>query len=122
MAIFATHYIKLGNIWPLDYLAITPTGETKRFRLKRRQSKKSVVGDELQFVNVDDSDTNIYRARLEIEPIKENFDGKIYDSINEHCTIDYNGIPLLLDASICKLGDTALTWKERKEIIRKLKE
>lgn len=122
MAIFATQFTKLGNIWPLDYLAIMPTGETKRFRLKRRQSKKSVVGDELQFVNVDDSDTNIYRTKLEIEPIKENFDGKIYDSINEHCTIDYNGIPLLLDASICKLGDTTLTWKERKEIIRKLKE
>ena len=110
MAIFATQFTKLGNIWPLDYLAIMPTGETKRFRLKRRQSKKSVVGDEQQFVNVDDSDTNIYRTRLEIEPIKENFDGKIY------------GIPLLLDASICKLCDTTLTWKERKEIIRKLKE
>ena len=107
MAIFATQYTKLGNIWPLDYLAIMPTGETKRFRLKRRDA------DCLLFVNAE-GDENIYYGKT------ERCNNKLHG--NEHCTIDYNGIPLLFDASICKLGDTAFTWKERKEIVRKLKE
>ena len=122
MAIFATQYTKLGNIWPLDYLAIMPTGETSLFRLKRREGKKSNAGAELQFVSIDETDTNIYRTRLDIEPIKVNYNGKIYDSVNEYCTIDYNGIPLLLDSSVRELGGIWLTWEERRNIIRKLKE
>ena len=80
MAIFATHYIKLGNIWPLDYLAIMPTGETKRFCLKRRDA------DCLLFVNAE-GDENIYYGKT------ERCNNKLHG--NEHCTIDYNGIPLL---------------------------
>lgn len=122
MAIFATQHTKSGNIWPLDYLAIMPSGETKRFRLKQRDSKNCNVGTELQFINIDDTDTSIYQTWLEIEPIKVNIGGKCYDSINEHCTIDYNGITLQLKADICELACCNATWKERKEIIRKLKE
>ena len=107
MAIFATHYIKLGNIWPLDYLAIMPTGETKRFRLKRRDA------DCLLFVNAE-GDENIYYGKI------ERCNDKL--SYNEHCTIDYNGTTLQLKADICELACKELTWKERKEIIRKLKE
>ena len=32
MLIFA----KLGNVWPMDYLATLPRGEIKRFRLRQR--------------------------------------------------------------------------------------
>jgi hypothetical protein len=106
MAIFATQYTKLGNIWPLDYLTIMPTGETIRFRLKRRD------GDCLMFVNADGEDTRIYTGKL------KNQNG----TSSECCTIDYNSTTLQLKADVCKLACCNATWKERKEIIMKLKE
>ena len=105
MAIFTTQYTKLGNIWPMDYLATMPTGEIKRFRLKRRD------GDNLQFVATHE-DNNIYPAKV------ERCNTNLCDS--EHCTINYHNTPLLLKADICELGCRNLTWAERKEIIRKL--
>ena len=121
MAIFTSQHIKLGDIWPIDYLATMPNGETKRFRLKHRDSKKNITGTGLQFTSIDENDTNIYYAKLEIEPTQVFIGKKCYDSINEFCIIDYKGIPLLLKADKCKLGCTNLTWEQRREIIRKMK-
>lgn len=42
-----------------------------------KEKKPRALNYFLVLVNVDDSDTKIYRTRLEIEPIKENFEGKI---------------------------------------------
>ena len=122
MSTFSSQLIKLGNIWPVDYESTTPNGETKKFRLKHRDNKKSIAGSVLQFVEVNVADTKIYHATLEIEPTQHCLNGKFYDTINEHCTINYNGTPLLLKADNSKLGCTDLTWEQRREIVRKLKE
>lgn len=121
MAIFTSRHIKLGDIWPVDYLATMPNGETKRFRLKHRDDKKTHASTGLQFTSIEEDDSNIYYAKLEIEPTQVFIGKKCYDSINEHCTIDYNGTMLQLKADKCKLGCTNLTWEQRREIIRKLK-
>ena len=121
MAIFTSQHIKLGDIWPVDYLTTMPNGETKIFRLKHRECKKSHTGIGLQFIEVDDTDTTIYHSRLEIEPTRYSLGVKYYDSINEHCTIDYNDTTLQLKADNSVLGCTDLTWEQRREIVRKLK-
>ena len=113
MATFTSEYTKLGNIWPMDYLATTPNGETRIFRLKFRN------GDKLQFVNIDKNDTNSYTGKVEIETIDHHTWGQ---TTNEFCTIEFNGTALQLKANVCRLGGKELTWKERKEIVMKLKE
>ena len=115
MAIFTTAHIKLGNIWPKDYLATTADGNTMRFRLKRRE------GDTLLFINANEEDTSIYIGKLEREKTRYSCNGKFYDSINECCNIEYNGNVLQLKADRCELACSELSWTERREIIEKIR-
>lgn len=122
MAIFSTDYVKLGNIWPVDYLVTMPDGETTVFRLKKRENAKKLEDTTLFFVNADESDKGIYCGKRKLESYETTFSGKIYTTLNELCTIDYNGIPLFLDANNCRLGCADLDWYERRRIVMKLKE
>ena len=113
MAVFTTVYVKLGNIWPVHYLAALPTGETARFCLVRRVKRKGVKcckPADLLFVKDDADDRKVYAGEL--------FWGA--GTADECCTIDYDGIPILLEASRCKLAYSELPWKERFRIINKL--
>lgn len=121
MAKFSTEYVKLGNIWPVDYLVTMPDGETKVFRLKKRENAKNLEDTTLFFVNADESDKSIYSGKMKVETINTSFLSKNYTTLNELCTIDYNGIPLLLKADNFRLGCNNLDWYERKRIVMKLK-
>ena len=126
MAVFTSVYIKHGNVWPKDYLAIAtlPDGTTKKFRLKRREDAN------LLFVSAEETDDKTYSAKLQVEPytfrMKKWIDGSCktreYKTVNEFCTIDYNGVPLQLNADRCELACADLSYSERREIVRKLQE
>ena len=105
MAVFTTVYVKLGNIWPVHYLATLPTGETACFRLVRRVKRKGFKcckPADLLFVKDDADDRKVYAGEL--------FWGA--GTADECCTIEYDGIPILLAASRCKLAYSELPWKE----------
>jgi hypothetical protein len=74
----------MGNIWPLDYSDVMPDDETKSFRLKCCESRKSIEDTNMLFVNVDESESKVYHSKLEI------------DSRIECCTIEYYGIGIVL--------------------------
>lgn len=124
MAIFTSVFTKHGNVWPMDYLATLPDGTTKKFRLKRCDDV------DLLFVSAEETDDKTYSAKLQVERasfrMKKWIDGSYktreYKTVNELCTIGYNGEPLLLSADRCKLACADLSYSERREIVRKLQE
>ncbi len=93
MAIFTSQHIKLGDIWPVDYLATMPNGETKRFRLKHRDEKKNHASTGLQFTSIDEDDSNIYYAKLEIEPTQVFIGKKSPISLLQLIENDKNALP-----------------------------
>ena len=112
--------MKLGNLWPKDYLATMPNGEIKKFRLKYRENRKSLEGIELVFVNADETDSNLYRSRLLLAYCGST--GEKYDCPNECCAIEYNGCSIVLQADRCELVGCDLSWEERKKIAQELVE
>lgn len=122
MAKFSTEYVKLGNIWPVDYLVAMPNGETKVFRFKKRDNEKNLEDTILFFVSEDECDKSIYSGKMKLETIEKTFLGKNYTTLNELCTIDYNGVPLLLNANNNRLGCSNLNWYERRRIVMELKD
>ena len=112
--------MKLGNLWPKDYLATMPNGEIKKFRLKYRENRKSLEGIELVFVNADETDSNLYRSRLQLA--YSGSAGEKCDCPNECCTIKYNGCFIVLQADRCELAGCDLSWEERKKIAQELVE
>lgn len=110
MAIFTNVHVKLGNMWPVHYPAELPNGETVRFRLVRRIKRKAGKRrdpDDLLFVNTEAGCLDVYAGEQFLDDV----------TADECCTIDYNGIPLLLEASRCELAYSEFSWVKRMRII-----
>ena len=115
MAIFTNVHVKLGNMWPVHYPAELPNGETARFRLVyriKRKAGKCRDHDDLLFVNDDAGDMYVYAGEQFLDDV----------TADECCTIDYNGIPLLLEASRCELAYSELPWMEKMRIIKEMQD
>lgn len=111
MAIFGTFYHKLGNVWPMEYIA--DNGEI--FYLKSRTKERLLF---------------IAAGRLNYAEMEKNNDGAIveYPAVaqidsdgNEHCTIECAGRLLQMNAKRCRFGGSRLSWQERKRIIDDIK-
>ena len=115
MAIFTNVFVKLGDMWPVHYPAELPNGETVRLRLVRRVKRKAGKRrdpDDLLFVNTETGCLDVYAGEQFLDDV----------TADECCTIDYNGIPLLLEASRCELAYSELPWMERMRIIKEMQD
>ena len=115
MAIFTNVFVKLGDMWPVHYPAELPNGETVRLRLVRRVKRKDGKRrdpDDLLFVNTETGCLDVYAGEQFLDDV----------TADECCTIDYNGIPLLLEASRCELAYSELPWMERMRIIKEMQD
>lgn len=132
MAIFGTFYHKLGNVWPLEYIA--HNGEV--FYLKSRTKERLVfiaacrrqVADELAdnktlFCHSERSKESLSQSTVDTVAVVEYLAvAQMGSDGNEHCTIECAGRQLRLNAKECRLGGSRLSWEERKRIIDCIKE
>ena len=115
MAIFTNVFVKLGDMWPVHYPAELPNGEIVRLRLVRRVKRKAGKRrdpDDLLFVNTETGCLDVYAGEQFLDDV----------TADECCTIDCNGIPLLLEASRCELAYSELPWMERMRIIKEMQD
>ncbi|MBE6297224.1 MAG: hypothetical protein E7088_01855 [Bacteroidales bacterium] len=109
MAIFGTFYYKLGNVWPLEYIA--HNGEV--FYLKSRTKEQLVFNAAYTLYCAEGKKNN---AVVEYPAVAQ-----MDADCNEHCTIECAGRQLRLNAKECRLGGSRLSWEERKRIIDNIK-
>lgn len=125
MAIFGTFYHKLGNVWPLEFIA--HNGEV--FYLKSRTKERLVfiaacrrqVADELAdnktlFCHSERSEESLSQSKVNAV-VEYPAVAQMGSDGNEHCTIECAGSQLRLNAKECRLGGSRLSWQERKRII-----
>ena len=109
MAIFGTFYYKLGNVWPLEYIA--DNGEVFYLRRRAKERLVFIVADTLYCAEGKKNNAVVeYPAVAQMDA-----------DCNEHCTIERAGRLLRLNAKECRLGGCELGWHERRKIIDNIK-